>query len=346
MKAMVLHGDYDVRYEEVATPKPGFGQILIKVLCAGLCATDISFYTGENSFKTQGLVRYPMIQGHEWVGIVEEMGEGVDDLKIGDRVIGDSVVTCGHCPECLSGSYVQCEHQRSVGTVNAWDGAFGDYIMMPERSVYKVPETVSDKQAVLVEPLAIGVYAAERAEIHFGDTVVIYGTGAVGFGALIGAINSGAVKTIFVGRQDKKLEIGRRFGADHCINATKQDAYAEVMRLTNGKGADVVVEATGASSVFNTCLAMTKSSGVLALPAFYEKKLDGFYIDDLVLRNIKLVGASAAPNIASRVLKLLSTGRFPVEQLITEEYLMEQLAQAYDAAMHKRENIKILLNNT
>lgn len=345
MKAMVLYDDYDIRYEEVETPKPGFGQILIKVLCAGLCATDISIYTGQNSFKPQGLIRYPMIQGHEWVGIVEEMGDGIDDLKIGDRVTGDSVVTCGHCTECLKGRYVQCEHQCSVGTVNAWDGAFGDYILMPERSVYKIPEMVSNKEAVLVEPLAIGVYAAERADIRFGDTVVVYGTGTVGFGALMAAINSGAVKTIFVGRQDNKLEIGQSFGADYCINSKKQDVYSEVMRLTNGKGAEVVIEATGSAEVFATCLAMTKSSGVLALPSFYEKKLDGFYIDDLVLRDVKMVGVSAAPNVTGRVLKLLSTGKFPVEQLITKEYPMTQLREAYDTAINQRDNIKILLNN-
>lgn len=341
---MVLYGDYDVRYEDVPKLEVDYDTVLAKVEYAGLCATDISIYSGENSFKEQGLIRYPMIQGHEWTGIVEAVGPGVEDIRIGDRVIGDSVVTCGHCKACLAGNYVQCEHQRSVGTVNAWNGAFGDYIAMPERSVYRIPEGVSDKEATLVEPLSIGMYAAERAEIRFGDTVVIYGTGTIGFGALMGAIQSGAIRTVFVGRQKRKLEIGKRFGADVCINAEEQDVYEEVMRLTDGEGADVVIEATGAPPVLLTCLAITKNSGTLALPSFYEKKIE-INADDLVLRNIKVVGASAAPNVPTRMLRLLQKGKFPVEELVTNIFPMEQLAKAYEEVVRNRSNIKILLQN-
>lgn len=345
MKAMVLYGDYDVRYEEVAKPIPGYGQVLVKVKYTGVCATDLAIYTGNNTFKEQGLIRYPMIQGHEWSGEVVELGEGVTELQLGDRVIGDCAVTCGDCEECLAGNYVQCKHQRAVGTVNAWDGAMAEYILMPQRSVYKIPANISMEDAALVEPLAIGVYAIERGEIEIGDTVAIYGTGTIGFGALLGAVNSAAATVIFIGRKQEKLNLGKKLGADYCINTEETDVVQAVRKITNGKGANVVIDATGSPAVLKTCISITKDSGHLALPAFYDVDIDAFPIDDVVLRNIRVAGVSGSPNISPKVLTYMESGKFRVSELITGRFSLPDLEKAYREAIENRNNIKILIEH-
>ena len=345
MKAMVLHGNYDVRYEDVQKPAPGYDQVLVKVKYVGLCATDISFYTGNSSFAAQGLIRYPMIQGHEWSGVVEEIGDGVKKVQVGDRVIGDCAVTCGYCQPCLAGDYIQCENQRAVGTVNAWDGAMADYILMPQRSVYKIPDNVDMDVAALVEPLAIGFYAVQRAQIKLGDAVVICGTGAIGFGALCAAVHSAARTVILAGRKSGKLALGKRLGADACVNLTKEDFAASVKALTGGKGADVIVEATGAQETLLSAVAATRDSGTIAIPAFYEQSIRAFPMDDAVLRNLRIVGVSGSPNMAPHVLEFLSQGEMQVRDLITARYKVRDLEKAYEDAIHNRENIKIMLEN-
>ena len=344
MRAMVLYGHRDVRIEEISKPTPGYGEVLAKVNCVGLCATDVAIYTGKNSFEEKGLIKYPMIQGHEWSGTVVEVGKGVTQVAIGDRVIGDCAVTCGNCKECISGNYIQCEHQRSVGTVNAWNGAMEEYILMPQRSVYKIPDELSFEEAALVEPLAIGFYAVERAEIGIGDTVVVYGTGTIGFGALIAAVNSSAASVIFVGRKRKKLKMGQDFGATHCINIMEVDAKAEIMKLTKGKGAEVVIDATGSPEVLKTCMGLVKNSGKLSMPAFYDTKIDNFDIDDIVLRNLKVIGVSGSPNLSLKVMNIIKEKKIEVSKLITARFKLEELAAAYYQASNDRDNIKIMLN--
>ena len=134
MKALTVYGPYDARYEDVPTPEAKGRYMTVKVEAAGLCATDISIWTGKSSFITDGLIKYPCRFGHEWSGTVVAVGEDVKGFKVGDRVYSDSGIACGECPDCLAGHYEKCQHSRSVGTVNCWPGCFAEYMSIKWRA--------------------------------------------------------------------------------------------------------------------------------------------------------------------------------------------------------------------
>ena len=180
MKAARLIEPLRIKIMDIPTPEPGDRDVLIKVKYVGICGTDYSIYSGESSFVKDGSVRFPLTMGHEWSGVVVKTGKHVKKVKPDDRVVGDGTVSCGVCEACLKGDYNTCSDLRGVGTIKTWDGAYAEYILMPERAVYKIPDGVSLEEAALVEPSANALYAEEgRCKTH--DSVLVIGTGPMGW---------------------------------------------------------------------------------------------------------------------------------------------------------------------
>lgn len=330
----------------IDTPRPEVGpsDVLTRVKYTGICATDLAIMSGETSFVRDGLITYPVRIGHEWSGIVEEVGRDVTDFMPGDKVVGDNGVPCGKCRDCLTGKSYLCRFARSVGTVNTWDGAFAEYMLMPSHLMYKLPDSVELDEAALIEPAVISFIGLLLAHVEVGSHVLIVGTGPIGTAVTGLARAMGATKIILCGRKDAKLEIGKRMGADITINATRENLVQAVRDSTEGEGVDAVIETSGAVGVLNQSLDVLKIGGYLSLVGFYERDLDGFHIDKVVLNRINVVGAAGIPGIFPRVIDLLAHKKISLKPLITGVFAFEKM---HDAVRSISENnatrIKVLV---
>ncbi|MEI7615552.1 MAG: zinc-binding dehydrogenase [Actinomycetota bacterium] len=344
MMAQRLYGPKDLRWMEVDVPQIGENDVLIKVKFCGVCGTDQAIYSGDSSFWEAGLIHVPMTFGHEYSGVISAIGKNVSNFKIGDRVVADTGVSCGICDFCRQGNYLSCAKMRSVGTVNAHDGGYAEYTVMPERHVFMLPDNISFEQGAMVEPVATGLWSIEVGKINMGDNVVIVGTGPIGLGAVPFAVFSGAKKVILVGRKDFKLELGKKFGADDTINTTKEDLYARVKELTGGAGADVIVEASGSLDMLSESIRMSNNNCRIACVAFYEKPVEKLNLDSMILRNISLLPVAGSPNMMPIVIKMMSCGKVDFTPMITQVMPLKDAEKGInDLKDNSAARIKILL---
>jgi L-iditol 2-dehydrogenase len=243
---------------------------------------------------------------------VESVGPDVKDFKPGDRVYTDNFVTCGKCEACLKGDFMSCPSIWSVGTVNCWDGCYAEYMQMPERHVFHLPDNLSMDEGALIEPASIAYDAFRGVTLTKDDTAVVYGTGAIGMVAVWLAKYYGAGEVILVGRSDEKLAVGLAVGADHVINGKTEDAVARIKELSlRKKGADLVVETSGSASALRDSIACTARYGRISVVSFYERNLDDLPIDPLVLGCMSMVGAAGRYGNAPEVCEIMS--RNPVK---------------------------------
>lgn len=341
MKVLTINKPGELRVFDTEKPVPGPGEVLAKVKHCGICGTDASIFRGTLNLGKGSEPVYPVRIGHEWSGVVEQIGTMVTQYAPGDRVVGDTGYSCGVCKYCLAGEYQCCPSGRAVGTVgNCWPGAFAEYMLMPERLVFKVPDNVSLEEAAMVEPASIGLYGLLRAPIGPAVNLLVLGTGAISLGGMACSKGMGTGKIILAGRQDSKLEIGRRMGADITVNMKKENLYDVVMRETDGQGMDVVLDATGAVELFNEAVRMLRPSGYLVIPGFYEQELDGVAIDNLVARNCTLVGAAGTTNVPPKVLDLISGGRVSLMPMMTNRFPFDKIHQAF-AAVEEQKNTRV-----
>jgi 2-desacetyl-2-hydroxyethyl bacteriochlorophyllide A dehydrogenase len=325
MEAARIYGPHDIRLTDVPTPVPGRGEVLCRVVRAGICGTDHAIYTGEFSFVKNGMVPFPMTPGHEWSGLIEKIGEGVENLNIGDRVVGDTSVSCGVCYECLIGRYDHCEKSRAVGTILCWDGAYSEFILMPARHVFPLPDTVSFDNAAMVEPAATALYAVTLAEVKIGDTVLVLGSGPIGISAAKLAKLCGASKVVIVGRKDFKLRTAVDLGADASVNTEKIPFEEGVQNAFGDWGVEHVIEASGSIDILTRTLKIVKQSAVVSLVAFYEKLVNGFDIDRFVFGDIKLRGVAGSLGMYRPVLRLMAAGMLDLTPLITARYTLDEI---------------------
>jgi len=284
--------------------------------------------------------------GHEWSGTVVETGEGCWKFKVGDRVISDTGYSCGECEMCRKGEYQSCLNGRAIGTTGeCWPGGFAEYMMVPERIAYKVPENVGLDVAALIEPTSIGYYGLERAGFDATSTLLIVGTGPISLGGMAVAKAMGIGKTIVAGRKDAKLEVAKKLGADIVVNMTKEDLREVVMRETDGRGCEIVMDSTGAPSLINDVMELVRGSGKLVIPAFYEQELNHVMLDRIIARNCMIIGAAGTPNIGPKVLTLLSSGKLDLSPMITDRFPFSQVEEAFAAVTARNESrVKVMVD--
>ncbi len=340
MKAARLFGPNDLRIVDQPIPELGPHDVLTHVKCAGICGTDYSIYTGEFSFVKNGGVKFPFTPGHEWSGVVAAVGSRVTHFKAGDRVVGDTCVSCGSCVSCLLGDYLACASTYCVGTVNAWDGGFAEYTVFPERHLFHLPDGVSFDAGAFVEPAATSLYAVQSAHVKIGDTVLVHGSGPLGLLAAKLAKLSGASKVFITGRKDTKLAIARLFGADVTINTTRDPLSETVLCQNGGKKVDRVIETSGAAELLLASLDLVRAGGSVAAVAFYDKAIDRLEVDKLVFGNILFRGASGSTGMYQPVLALMASGALDITPLISGRYAFKDIRQGY-SDMKDKNDIRI-----
>jgi len=258
---------------------------------AGFCHVDffIPFDTITAGFMRDGSTSYPVRFGHEFVGRVTQVGEQVKSFRPGDRVISEGFVSCGRCEECRKGNFRRCRNLMSVGTIHTWPGSYAEYVLFPERHLLKVPDSICDDAAALIEPAAVGMDGVQKANIRPGESVVLVtGSGTIGIAAAALAKHYGAKKVLVSGRTSGKLEVARRMGADAACNSREESLSEFVRRETDGHGVDSLIECSGNIRVLDDCVDVLAEGGTLAVVAFYEELYTTFDIDKFVMKNCRL----------------------------------------------------------
>ncbi|MDR1017430.1 MAG: galactitol-1-phosphate 5-dehydrogenase [Lachnospiraceae bacterium] len=237
MKAGVVHGKNDIRYEEIEKPVPKSNEVLIKVKYTGICGSDIPRVNGDASHF------YPNVLGHEFSGVVEQVGEDVTSLNIGDRVSGVPLLPCMECEDCLKGNYSLCKNYKFIGS--SVFGSFAQYVVVPEKNAIKFSDDVSFEQGAFFEPATVALHGVKRLNYEGGKTVAILGGGTVGMFVMQWAKIFGAKEVIVFDIANERLELGKRLGATAGINTLDDDFMKQAMNLTKGKGFDYIFETAG-----------------------------------------------------------------------------------------------------
>ena len=237
MKAGVVHAKCDIRYEDIEKPQVKPGTVLVKVKYTGICGSDVPRVNGDACHF------FPNVLGHEFSGVVEEVGEGVTSVKPGDRVAGVPLVPCMECEDCKKGSFSLCKHYSFIGSRQF--GSFAEYVVVPEKNAVKFSEDVSFEKGALFEPSTVALHGLERADYEGGHTVAILGGGTIGLLTMQWAKIFGAAKVVVFDILDERLELAKRLGADEGINTKENDFMNKAMAMTGGRGFDYVYETAG-----------------------------------------------------------------------------------------------------
>lgn len=345
MKAVVVQNPNIVEMTEVEIPKLRPQDVLVKVSYAGICGTDIDIIKGEIDLVKDGRIKYPIRIGHEWSGIVADIGSGVKDIGIGSRVVSETFVSCEKCDNCRAGSYECCTDFTAVGTIdNPWPGAFAEYMCVPWYNIYKIPDEVPLDIASLAEPASIAYCAINSAHAAVSDSILIIGTGAIGLAAAGILRCKGYKKIIVAGRQDSKLEIAKTLGASAVINVTKEDLKQRIIKETGCHGADVILESSGAASCVEQALDAAADGGRIVLYSFYTQTLNNFPIARLSSHNISLLGVPIIGGTQKEILKWMAAGELDLTPLITHRFPFEKAADILgNFDKYGSSRIKILL---
>jgi len=344
MKATVFHSANNIRVEEVPRPSAGVGEAVIKITLTTICGTDLHILRGEYAVKP-GLVI-----GHEPVGVIEELGEGVNGYKIGDRALIGAITPCGQCRACLSAQWAQCGHGEGVEAIGGWrfgntiDGAQAEYLLVPnaQANLAKIPDELSDEQVVLLADIAsTGFSGAESGNVRIGDSVVIFAQGPIGLCSTAGAKLMGASFIIGVDGDPVRMKMAQRMGADVVLDPKQCDVVAEVRRLTGG-GADVAIEALGLQETFENCLRCLRPGGTLSSLGVYSGKLQVPYETFAAgIGDYKIV-TTLCPGGKERMRRLMLTvqaNRFDPLPLLTHRFKLDQITDAYDLFASRRDGV-------
>jgi len=332
MRAAVLFGPGEFRIVDKLVPAPAEGEVLVKIAMCGTCGTDLKIQ--EHPFPGQPPYGQ-FTPGHEWTGTVVQLGAGVDELCVGDRVAIEAHKGCGRCQNCVVGRYTAClnngnraKGHRASGLTA--DGGFAEYAVHHINALYRMPANVTWEDAVLVTTAGTGLYGLDVAGGFIaGESVVVIGPGPVGLMTVQVCKALGAGQVILVGTRAARLELGRRLGAQAVINARDEDPVAAVKRLVGGAGADLVIEASGAPEAPQQCVEMVRRAGRLLFLAFYKERvtidLSSAIQNDVTLFTSRGEGGA---NVR-RALSLAAQGKIRGRDLVTHHFPLEQINDGF-----------------
>ena len=332
MKAVVFHGVNDLRVEEVPKPRPKAGEAVIRITATTICGTDVHIVKGEYR------VRPGLILGHEPVGVVEELGEGLEsEYTLGQRVIVGAITPCGQCFYCLNGAHSQCQ-----GPLGGWrfgntiNGAWAEYLRVPDAraNLAPVPDQLTDEQVLMLPDIAsTGISGAESGNVRLGDSVAVFAQGPIGLCATLGAKLRGASSIIAVDPLEERRKMALRFGASVAINPNEVDAVAVIKRLTDGRGADVGIEALGRQETFEAALRAVRPGGTLSSLGVYSGKLVAPYEALYAGLGDQRIVTTLCPGGKERMRRLMSmvqNDRIDLTPLVTHRFTLDQLPEAFE----------------
>lgn len=345
MKALTYLGPGKI--DLIEKPRPKIEKptdAVVRITKTTICGTDLNILRGNVPAVTPG-----RILGHEGVGVVEEVGEGVRNFKKGDRVIISCITSCGKCDNCKKGLYAHCEDGGWI-LGHLIDGTQAEYVRIPhaDNSLHHIPEGTDEEALVMLSDILptgyeIGVL---YGQVQPGDTVAIIGAGPVGMGALLTAQFYSPAEIIMVDLDDSRLEASLKFGATKTVNSGDGKVVEKIMEITGGKGVDVAIEAVGIEATFEMCERIIKPGGNIAVVGVHGKPVD-FHLEQLWISNITLTTGLVNTNTTPLLLKTVQSKKLQPEKLITHRFKFDQFLEAYDVFGNAAENkaMKVIISN-
>jgi threonine dehydrogenase-like Zn-dependent dehydrogenase len=336
MKALFLTAIGQTEIREIDKPTPGPEEVLLKIGMVGFCGGDLNGFKGL--FELQ---EYPNVLGHEVGGTIEELGSQVPkSFKIGHKVTVYPYLNCGKCISCRKGRRNACQDNKTMGVRRP--GAMTRYIAIHWQDLF-ISEKLSLKELALVEPLTVGFHAAARGRVSSQDRVAVIGCGIVGMGAIASAVNRGA-EVIAIDIDDSKMDIAKKIGVAHTINTSREDLHEALMRITDGDGPDVIIEAVGNAMTYRAAVDEVAYTGRVVCIG-YAKSAVEFNTGIFVRKEIEILGSRNCTDEFPEVIAYLEAGKFPVDEVISKVVSLDDAGAALaDWAANAKSITKIMVD--
>jgi L-iditol 2-dehydrogenase len=314
MNALVLTEYNRLELLDRPRPVPGPGELLVRVAACGICGGDVHGFDGSSGRRIP-----PLVMGHEAAGTVAEVGSGLQQFNVGDRVTFDSTIYCGECRFCKRGEMNLCDRREVLGVSCGdyrRDGAFADYVLVPERIVYKLPDAMPFEEAAMLEAVSVALHAVAVSNLRGGETALVIGAGMIGLLTLQAARAAGCSRVFIADVDATRLELARQLGATEALQLTGSELVRRCQELTEGAGVDVVLEAVGRDETISTGIDAVRKGGTVTLIGNItpEVKLP---LQKVVSRQLRLQGTAASCGEYPQAIEMITKGTMLVKPLIT-----------------------------
>jgi len=341
MKALLLSEYRRLEIADLPTPTAGPGQVLVRVAACGICGSDVHGYDGSSGRRIP-----PIVMGHEAAGTVAAVGAGVRNFSAGDRVSFDSTVSCGQCRYCKRGQINLCNRRQVLG-VSCGDyrcaGAFAEFVVVPEHIVCRLPDDLSFDEAAMLEALAVALHAVSLSNVGTSDTALVVGAGMIGLLTLQALRAAGCARVLIADIDGSRLQLAKQVGATATLQASGKELLSEVLRLTDGEGADVAVEAVGIDATVRGAIDSVRKGGTVVLVGNVTAEVT-LPLQRVVTRQLRLQGSCACEGEFEKGIELIASGAIQVKPLITAVAPLEDGPRWFERLYAREPNLmKVVL---
>jgi len=350
LRAARFYGPGDIRIDDLPEPATRAGTVKVEVEWCGICGTDLHEYLEGPIFAPTAEAPHPLTGesvpitlGHEFAGVVAEVGEGVSRVGVGDKVVVEPYIICGRCDACRTGRYNVCQTLGFVG-LSGYGGGFSQYVVAEERWIHPLGELGTDVGA-LIEPLAVAYHAVKLSKAQPEHTALVFGAGPIGLVTTAALKAAGVEQVLVVEPADVRKQKAPGAGADHVIDPTSTDVAAEVAELTEGRGADVSFECAGIDAVLKSAILSTRAGGTVVNVAIWGHEAS-VAMNDLVFHEVNILGSLAYADDHPATIEMVASGKVDPFQFITGRIELDDIvAKGFDELINnKEENVKILVH--
>lgn len=346
MKALRWHNAKDIRLENIEEPVAKKDEVKLKVEWCGICGSDLHEYTAgpiviplDSPHPLSG-EQAPVVLGHEFSGQVVEVGEGVTNVQVGDRVTVEPIYACEECEPCKQGKYNLCEKMGFYGLAGG-GGGFSEYASVPKHMLHKLPETVSYEQGAFVEPAAVALHAVKESKFQVGDKAAVFGTGPIGLLVIEALKAVGATEIYAVELSEQRRQKAEELGAI-AIDPANGDVVEQIQKLSNG-GVDVAYEVTGVPPVLIQAIHSTKFNGETMIVSIFETEVS-IHPLDILMKERTISGIIGYRDVFPAVIELMSRGYFDADKLVTKRIKLDDvISEGFETLLNEKDQIKILV---
>ena len=334
--AAYMTGINKLELREIPMPVAKEKQVIVKMEYVGICGSDVHYL--EHGKIGDFIVNGDFILGHECAGTVVAVGDGVKSLKVGDKVALEPGCTCGQCEFCKTGRYNLCPDVEFLATP-PYNGCYMNYIAFPENMAFKLPDNITTKEGALVEPLAVGIHAANQGEVKLGSSVVILGAGCIGLVTLLACKAFGATDITVVDVIDKRLDYAMKLGATRVINAAKTDVLEKMAEVTAGKGTDIVIETAGSARTISQTPYLVKTGGRIVLVGLAPQDIIEFNFAKIMNKEADIKSVFRYRNIYPQAINAIAKGIIDISGIVSHEFDFEDISTAFDYAINNKQDV-------
>ena len=345
-RSAYLSGPHNLELRDVDLPEIHGQLVLVMIKASGICGSDVECYTGRSKEGRYDIA--PYVPGHEWSGEVVEVGRDVVHMKKGDRVTGDCVLPCGNCYNCKSNlSTAACLNMREAGFMPNAPGGMGEYLVLEERFLHKFPEEMTYEEGALVEPFSVSYFAiwGRGGHVDASDDVVVFGAGPIGLSAAVIAKTAGA-NVILVEPIEFRRKIAQNFGVDTVVDPNADDLRQSILEITTGRGADLVVEASGSDSAISSLFDVAGHNARIRLIGHSIGRKTPLDVGVIIWKSLTVTGQAGSPYAFPKTIRFIKRIREEIDlsQIITKTFPLEEIKAAFEYAVKEKEKaVKVMV---